>query len=125
MRQVVYPLAGLDRAIHVILLPAYRSSPQMNSDRLTVAARLRSFRFASAGIAFMLKTQHNAWLHVVATFIVLGVGFALRVSVADWRWLIVGAFGGWGAGAMNTWFGHLCRVGPADLPASSRPANEV
>jgi diacylglycerol kinase (ATP) len=97
----------------------------MNSDRVTVAARLRSFRFAGAGIGFMLKTQHNARLHVVATIIVLGAGFALRVSVDDWRWLTVAILVVWVAEAMNTAIEHLCDVVSPDFHISVRRSKDV
>jgi diacylglycerol kinase (ATP) len=60
------------------------------SDRsFSIIARIKSFRYALAGFWFMLKTQHSAWVHLAATILVCGAGFALRVSAADWRWLIV------------------------------------
>lgn len=97
----------------------------MNSDRLTVSARLRSFRFASTGIVFMLRTQHNARLHVVATIIVLGVGFALRVSVADWRWITVAILVVWVAETMNTAFEHLCDVVSPHFHTSVQRSKDV
>jgi diacylglycerol kinase (ATP) len=97
----------------------------MNPDPLTVAARLRSFRFAVAGIAFMLRTQHNAWLHLIATFIVVGVGLALRVTLDDWRWLTVAILVVWVAEAMNTAFEHLCDVVSPNFHISVQRSKDV
>ena len=36
--------------------------------------RLRSVRFALEGIATMLRSQHNAWVHVAATVAVVRLG---------------------------------------------------
>ena len=58
------------------------------NNSFSVMARIRSFRHALAGLWFMLRTQHNAWLHLAATLLVFGGAFALHVSAADWRWLI-------------------------------------
>ena len=35
----------------------------------SVASRIRSFGYALRGLGFMLKTQHNAWIHLAATAI--------------------------------------------------------
>ena len=35
--------------------------------RFSLPARLKSFEYAFSGVGFMLRTQHNAWLHLVAT----------------------------------------------------------
>ena len=78
--------------------------------RFSIAARLKSFTFAFEGFAFMLRTQHNAWVHLVATIVVIAAGFALQVSADAWRWLIVALALVWVAEAMNTAFEHLCDV---------------
>ncbi len=76
----------------------------------TVSARLKSFGYAFSGIGFMLRTQHNAWLHAVATVAVIAVGFALRVRVTDWRWLIVAVGMVWVAETFNTAVEYVCDV---------------
>ena len=97
----------------------------MAPDRFTGAARLGSFRFAIVGIAFMLRTQHNAWLHAAATILVVGVGFALRVSAADWRWLAVAILVVWMVEAMNTAFEHLCDVVSPEFNMSVKRSKDV
>ena len=61
-----------------------------------------SFRCAFAGIAHLLKTQRNARVHGVATALVVGLGVGLRVSNADWCWLVVATTAVWVAEAFNT-----------------------
>ena len=78
--------------------------------RFSIAARLKSFTYAFAGFAYMLRTQHNAWVHLAATVAVIALGFALNVSADAWRWLIVAMALVWVAEAMNTAFEHLCDV---------------
>jgi diacylglycerol kinase (ATP) len=80
------------------------------SGPFSAAARARSFRYAFAGLGFMLRTQHNAWLHAAATAAVCAAGFALHVTPADWRWLVAAIALVWMAEAMNTAFEHLCDV---------------
>ena len=78
--------------------------------RFTITGRVKSFHHAFAGLWFMLRTQHNAWIHLSATLVVAGAGLALRVRAADWRWLIAALAVVWTAEAMNTAFEHLCDV---------------
>ena len=58
----------------------------------------------------MLRTQHNAWLHLGATLAVCSCGWGLRVSAADWRWLIAAITLVWAAEALNTAIEVVCDV---------------
>jgi diacylglycerol kinase (ATP) len=95
------------------------------SPAFTVAGRLKSVRHAVAGIATMLRTQHNAWLHLAATILVVGLGLALRIAAADWRWLIVAIVLVWVAEGMNTAFEHLCDVVQPDFHERVKTAKDI
>jgi len=95
------------------------------SGRFSIAARLKSFTFAFAGIAYMLRTQHNAWLHLVATLAVIAAGFALNVSTDDWRWLVAAIVLVWTAEAVNTAFEHLCDVVSPEFHASVQKSKDI
>lgn len=47
-------------------------------------AFLRSFGFAFRGIAWVLRTQRNARVHLVAAAVVIAAGFCFRVSSVEW-----------------------------------------
>jgi diacylglycerol kinase len=87
--------------------------------------RLRSFRYAGAGLGFMLRTQHNAWVHLLMTLIVCLAGFWLRISSADWRWLTVAIIFVWAAEATNTAFEYLCDVVSPEFHASVAKAKDI
>lgn len=91
----------------------------------SIKARLKSFTYAFAGLAFMLRTQHNAWLHLLATCAVIATGALLRVSGEDWRWLIIAMALVWVAEAMNTAFEHLCDVVSPDFHLSVKRAKDI
>ncbi|MES2017685.1 MAG: diacylglycerol kinase family protein [Pseudomonadota bacterium] len=74
----------------------------------TLAGRLKSFRYALAGVGFMLKTQHNAWLHGLATLLVIGLALYCNVSASDWRWLTVAMGMVWVAETLNTAVEYMC-----------------
>jgi diacylglycerol kinase (ATP) len=94
-------------------------------DGFTILGRLRSFRFAFAGIGFMLRTQHNAWIHLAATATVVVGGIVLGISAADWRWLVVALVLVWVAEAMNTAFEHLCDVVSPQFHASVKISKDI
>lgn len=84
----------------------------------TWRSRIRSFGYAFEGIAVMLQTQHNAWLHLLASALVCAAAATLGVSAADWRWLVVAITLVWAAEAMNTAVEFLCDVvSPEYVPA--------
>ncbi len=73
-----------------------------------VAARVRSFGYALAGLAFVVRTQHNAWIHGVATLLVLCAGWGFGLEALEWCLIILAITGVWAAEAMNTALEVLC-----------------
>lgn len=57
--------------------------------RFRIGDRILSFGFAIQGLITFFKTQHNAWIHLLATGVVITMGFVLKVNSAEWCWLIV------------------------------------
>lgn len=72
--------------------------------------RIDSFGYAFTGIWQMLITQHNVWIHLIATVAVVAAGVALRLSTADWIHVIIAIALVWSAEAINTAFEFLCDV---------------
>lgn len=79
-------------------------------ERFSIAARIRSFRFALRGIWTTLATQHNAWIHLVATTAAIALGFALRIGSGEWLAVVLAIMAVWTAEALNTAFEALCNV---------------
>ena len=73
-----------------------------NPKKFSWRQRLLSFSNAIRGIQDMLRTQHNAWLHAVATVFVCATGFALGVSKLEWCVLVFSFATVWMAEALNT-----------------------
>jgi diacylglycerol kinase (ATP) len=72
------------------------------SDGLSVSRRLASFRYASRGIGWMVRTQPNAWIHAGASVAVIVVGMWVRLTAGEWCWLVLAISGVWAAEAFNT-----------------------
>lgn len=72
------------------------------SPRFSWAARLHSLRYALAGLPVLLRTQHNAWIHAVATVVVVIAGLIVRVAPLEWALLAAAIGMVWAMEALNT-----------------------
>jgi diacylglycerol kinase len=61
----------------------------MSDKKFNLSDRIRSFYYAFQGLRTFFKTQHNAWVHVLVSFIVLMAGFCLGLNASDWLWIIL------------------------------------
>ena len=50
----------------------------------TAAARLKSFRYAIHGVSNVLRNEKNAWIHMVAAFLVIVSGLILQIRRTEW-----------------------------------------
>ena len=73
-----------------------------------LAARLHSFSFALHGLAYALKHEGNARVHLLATLLVLALGFGLGVSRLEWAALAAAIGMVWAAELLNTALEILC-----------------
>jgi len=96
-----------------------------NVGPLSVRGRMRSFRYAVRGIILMLKSQHNAWLHGIATIVVLSVGGLIGLSEAEWCWLVLAIVVVWTAEALNTALEFLADVASPEFHPLVAKAKDV
>ena len=64
--------------------------------------RAYSFRYAFAGWWFVIRTQHNAWVHALASVLVFILAFWLQLPLRDWAVLLLAVGMVWTAEFMNT-----------------------
>jgi diacylglycerol kinase (ATP) len=93
--------------------------------RFSIRSRLRSFFYAGRGVQTMLRSQHNAWLHVVATLLVGTGGLVLRVSRLEWIVLIFAVVSVWTAESLNTALEFLCDVASPEFHPLVEKAKDV
>lgn len=91
----------------------------------TLTARIKSFGHAFDGLALMLKTQHNAWLHLAASLGVTALAWWCDVSAADWRWLLAAMAMVWVAETMNTAVEFLCDVVSPQYALAVKGAKDI
>ena len=98
---------------------------QRMNQRFSLAARIRSFRHAIRGIALMLKSQHNAWVHATASVLVLLIGTLVGLSPGEWCWLVIAIMAVWTAEALNTALEFLADVASPEFHPLVARAKDV
>ena len=88
-----------------MLTPPEKPAPNLH---FSIFARLKSFTYAGRGLRALLQDEHNAWLHLAASLMAVAAGFLLRISIADWRWLVLAIAIVWLAEAFNTAIEEVC-----------------
>lgn len=92
---------------------------------LTLRGRLKSFRCAIRGIVVMIRSQHNAWIHAVATVVVCVAGVFFGLSRSEWCWIVLAIVVVWTAEALNTAFEFLADVASPTFHPVAGKAKDV
>jgi len=64
--------------------------------------RIKSFTHAFRGAGTLLRTQHNAWIHLAAAVGVIAAGFRVGITATGWALLTIAIALVWMAEALNT-----------------------
>jgi len=67
-----------------------------------IRSRALSFRNAFRGWWYVIRSQKNAWIHAVVTFLVILLAFLLRLPIRDWAVLFVTISTVWTAEFLNS-----------------------
>lgn len=97
-------------------------SPAAN---FSLAARARSMAHAWNGLSHAIRTQHNVWIHIGATLLVIAAGIVLELKTHDWRWLALAVAWVWFAELANTALEHLCDVVSPEFNLSVKRAKDI
>lgn len=65
-------------------------------------SRRESFHHAFAGLLFVLRTQRNAWIHLLASLLTIAIAFWLRLPIREWALLFLAIGLVWTAEFVNT-----------------------
>jgi diacylglycerol kinase (ATP) len=93
--------------------------------RFSIGARSRSFVFAVRGIRTLLSSQHNAWIHAIATAVVAAAGVSFRVNRLEWLVLVLATVSVWTAESLNTALEFLCDVASPEFHPLVEKAKDV
>ena len=87
--------------------------------------RIKSFGHAGAGLGFLVKSEPQARIHMLASAVVLIAAWGLDLNRHDWMWLIVAIALVWISEAFNTAFEHLCNVVSPEYSQSVKRAKDI
>jgi diacylglycerol kinase (ATP) len=77
---------------------SYMSKPP----KFSMHSRLKSFIYAFEGFRHFFLTEHNAWLHALATLMIVAVSFATGISPLEWIAIIFAISLVWITEMLNT-----------------------
>lgn len=96
-----------------------------NADGFSFSGRIRSGIHALEGVIELMRSQHNAWLHALATVGVVLAGYMFNVSAQEWCFLVLVITGVWVAEALNTALELLCDVTSPDFHPLVKKSKDV
>lgn len=90
-----------------------------------LTGRIKSFGYAFKGIATLIASQPNAQIHLVATLVVVGLGFWLDIQRGEWVALLLAMALVWLAEGMNTALEFLTDLASPDYHPLAGKAKDV
>lgn len=73
----------------------------------------------------MLASQHNAWIHAIATVAVVIISVYFGLTKTEWCWIILAIISVWTAEALNTAFEFLTDVASPGIHPLAEKAKDV
>jgi diacylglycerol kinase (ATP) len=67
-----------------------------------INSRLKAFRHAFSGWWFVIRTQRNAWIHMLVSIAVILVSLFLQISASNWALILLAIALVWIAEFLNT-----------------------
>lgn len=88
-------------------------------------SRLKSFKNAISGWWHVIRTQKNAWIHAIATVLVVLTAAWLRLPIRDWGVLILTIAMVWTAEFLNTALEIVVDLASPNLHPLARAGKDV
>lgn len=88
-------------------------------------SRIKSFQYAFEGWRFVLRTQHNAWIHAVISLAVFATAFWLDLAATDWAILILAIMIVWVTEFVNTAVETVVDLAQSEINPLAKIAKDV
>ena len=88
-------------------------------------SRAKSFQYAFEGWLYVLRTQHNAWIHAIISVAVLALGLWLQIPLRDWAVIILAMMAVWMGEFMNTALEAIVDMTMPDVHPLAKIAKDV
>ena len=90
--------------------PLAKTEPPAVPKAFSLSLRIESFGHAFRGVAIVLRSEHNAWIHALATLGAISLGFVLTIERGEWLIVSLAIALVWTAEILNTAIEKLCDV---------------
>ena len=125
LRKVIAKLRGQNTTPLMWQLAHVDGASPEPSERFSMGARVKSFRYAIEGLDFVIRNEHNARIHIAAALFVVMIGTAYQIARLDWIILILAIVSVWFAETINTAFEYLCDVVSPEKNESVKHAKDI
>lgn len=88
--------------VGVAFAPVTNHSSPVPPKPFRLRARAASFRHAFRGVGLLVRSQHNAWIHLGATLAVVAAGEWLGLARLEWCAVVLAVASVWAAEALNS-----------------------
>ena len=96
-----------------------------SDDQSEFYSRVRSFQYAFEGWLYVLRTQHNAWIHGAISLAVIALALWLKLPARDWATIILAMMIVWIAEFMNTALEALVDLSVSENHPLAKVAKDV
>lgn len=90
-----------------------------------IRSRLKSLQHALVGWGYVIRTQQNAWIHALATVLVIVVAIWLKVTTRDWALLALAIAMVWTAEFLNTALEVVVDIASPELHPLAKVGKDV
>lgn len=90
-----------------------------------IRSRLKSFQHAIIGLWHVIRSQQNAWIHALATIIVIILSLWLQLPLRDWAVLLTTISMVWIAEFLNTALEIVVDLASPELHPLARAGKDV
>lgn len=88
-------------------------------------SRPRAFQYAFAGLWHVLRTQRNAWIHALATSVVIALGIWLNLDRQNWALIAIAICIVWLAEILNTALEAVTDLASPEIHPLARVGKDV
>ncbi len=88
-------------------------------------SRVQSFRYALAGLTFVVRNEPNMRIHIAAAVLTSILGWLLHIDAGEWRWLVLAIGLVLGAEALNTAVEQACNAITRQYNAAIKAAKDA
>jgi diacylglycerol kinase len=93
--------------------------------KFSMIARLKSFKSAFAGMGALLKSEHNARIHLIILIMVIVAGIILRISSLEWIVILFASGLVFVSECFNTAVEYLSNVISPEYNAKIKTAKDI